>query len=117
MDEEKRQSLAAAMANSLLWPADAEEIERRQFLRYLAEFEAIHIKLLVRTRQGLDGVRELTNTTGALGENAKAAWKELYGRRMVVRGEVNIMMTPEGTSADQTTPLGSRFLQFIGRDS
>ena len=114
MDEERRQCLAAAMANSLLWPADGEEVERRQFLRYLAEFEGIHTKLLAQAKRGLMGVRKLTNAKGSLGENAKAAWQELYGRRMVAMEEVNVTMTPEGTSADQTTPLGSRFLQFIG---
>ena len=116
MDEEKRQALAAGMAASLLWPAEAEDLERRYFLRCLSEFEAIHMTLIVRARQGVAGVRDLVNAEGSLGENAKAAWKELNDRGMVNMESVNVMMTPSGTSADRTTPLGARFLRFIGRE-
>ena len=114
MDEEKRQALADAMASSLMWPAGA-EVERRYFLRCLSEFETIHIDLIGRAKQGVGAVRDLVNAPGILGENAKAAWKELHDRGMVNTDSVNVMMTASGTEADRTTPLGTRFLEFIGQ--
>ncbi len=114
MDEEKRQALADAMASSLLWPA-GEEVERRYFLRCLAEFDTIHIELIVRATQGVNLVRDLVNATGILGENAKAAWKELNDRGMVNMESVGGLMTANGMAADRSTPLGTRFLRFVGR--
>lgn len=114
MDEDKRQALADAMASSLMSPPGT-EVERRYFLRCLSEFETIHIALITRAKQGVGAVRDLVNARGILGENAKAAWKELNDRGMVNIESVNIMMTASGTAADRTTPLGTRFLEFIGQ--
>ena len=117
MDEEKREALAAAMASSLLWSTHAADVERHYFLRCLSDFEAIHINLMTRARQGVRGVKEVLNAEDSLGQTAKAAWQELSERRMVNRGldSINIMMTDSGMIADAITPQGARFLQFIGR--
>lgn len=116
MDDEKRQALASAMASSLISP-DGQEIERRHFLRYLADFETIHIHLIVRAKQGVRSVRELVGEPGMLGDNAKAALREVNDRGLVDLDpqSVNTMMTASGMAADRTTPLGNRFLRFIGR--
>ncbi|MDE0055377.1 MAG: hypothetical protein OXT64_14150 [Gammaproteobacteria bacterium] len=114
MGESKRQALAAAMASSLMSP-DGAEVERRYFLRCLSEFDTIHIDLIACAKQGVGAVRDVVNAHGILGENAKAAWKELNDRGMVNIESVNTMMTASGTGADRTTPLGTRFLEFIGR--
>ena len=116
MDDEKREALSSAMASSLLWPIDAENIERRYFLRCLDQFEAIHLNLLARARHGVVEVRDLATASGPLGENANVAWKELNSRGMVNTDSVGGMMTASGAAADRTTPLGARFLRFIGRE-
>ena len=105
-DEEKRQALAAGMASSLLWPADAEDVERRYFLRCLSDFEAIHMHLLAVAKQGQAVVAPILDASGPLSENAQAAWSELNDRGMVHPGLEN----------SWTTPLGTRFLHFIGRE-
>ena len=117
MDDEKRKALASAMASSLLSP-DGQEIERRHFLRCLADFETIHIHLIECTAQGVQSVRELVNDPGTLGDNAKAALREINDRGFVQLDHqtVSTMMTPTGMSQDRTTPLGKRFLRFIGQD-
>lgn len=114
MDDDKRKALAAAMASTMLWDEKAEEMERRYFLRCLADFEAIHLDMLARSREGLASVKELYNADGMLGEAAKTAWRELYERGMVNTDSVNAMMTPSGMTANRTTPRGSRFLAFVG---
>ena len=106
MDEEKRQALAAGMASSLMWPADAEDVERRYFLRCLSEFEVVHMHLLALAQQGGDAVIPFLNAPGPLGENAQAAWSELNDRGMVNPTLAN----------SWTTPLGTRYLQFIARE-
>ena len=113
MDDEKRKALASAMASSLLSP-DGQEIERRYFLLCLADFETIHIYLLVRAAQGVGSVRALVNAPGMLGDNSKAALTEINDRGFVEldRQSVNTMMTPTGMAQDRTTPLGKRFLSF-----
>ena len=117
MDEDKRAALAAAMASTLLWPDSAVDAERRFFLRCLSDFEAIHIGLLSRAKQGVASARELLNADGQLGETAKVAWQELYDRRMVSRdlSGMSGMMSSDGMRSDSTKLQGGRFLEFIGK--
>ena len=117
MDEQKRQALADAMASSLLSPT-GEEIERRYFLRCLADFETIHIQLISSAAGGVGAVSDLVNAPDILGDNAKAALKEVNDRGMVSMDvqTVNTIMTSSGMAADRRTPLGVRFLRFIGQD-
>ena len=114
MDEEKREFLAAAMASTLLWPDDAEGLERRYFLRCLSDFEPIHVRLLDRARKGLVPVRELVDEEGVRGEIAQSAWAELFQNKMVSIESVGGMMTESGIAADRTTARGMRFLWFVG---
>ena len=113
MDEEKRKALAGAMASTLLWEEKAEEMERRYFLRCLTNFEAIHLELLARSREGLVSVKELYNADGMLGDAAKTAWRELYEREMVNTDSVNTMMSSGGMAVNRITQRGSRFLDFV----
>ena len=113
MDEEKREFLASAMASTLAWDASSEEMERRYFLRCLADFEFIHIQLLRRAPKGQAAIRELWGSEGLLGEIAKTAWEELNDRKMVNLDSPATMMTPAGASADRLTERGRRFLEFI----
>ena len=113
-NEEKREILAAAMVSTLTWTGDANDLERHYFLQRLSDFEAIHIQLLDRARNGVVPVRELVNEEGVRGEIAQSAWDELYRSKMVNSDSVGGMMTESGMKADRTTPRGMRFLKFVG---
>ena len=58
MDDEKCEPLANAMPSSVMSP-EWQEVERRHFLRCLADFETIHIQLIVRAGQGVRTVWDL----------------------------------------------------------
>ena len=122
MDNEKREALAMAMASSLMSP-EGQEVERRHFLRCLADFETIHIQLIVRAGQRVRAVRELVLPTVVkdprmLGDNAKPALLKINDRGLVNVDlqSVNTMMTSSGMTDDRRTLMGTRFLAFIGRD-
>ena len=116
MDNEKREALAIAMASLLMSP-EGQEVERRHFLRCLADFETIHIQLIVRAGQRVRPVRELVKDPRMLGDNAKPALLEINDRGLVNVDlqSVNTMMTSSGMTDDRRTLVGTRFLAFIGR--
>ena len=114
MDVEKRDFLASAMASTLAWDVNDEELERRYFLRCLADFEVIHIQLLKSAIKGQPAIRELYGAEGLQGEIAKTAWKELNDCGMVSLDSPNTMMTSSGANANRLTDRGARFLRFVG---
>ena len=114
MDIEKREFLASAMASTLAWDVNDEELERRYFLRCLADFEVIHIQLLKSAIKGQPAIRELYGAEGLQGEIAKTAWKELNDCGMVSLDSPNTMMTSSGANANRLTDRGARFLRFVG---
>jgi len=114
MDAEKRYFLASALASTLAWDVNDEELERRYCLRCLADFEVIHIQLLKSAIQGQTAIRELYDAEGLHGEIAKTAWKELNDCGMVNLDSPSTMMTSSGASANRLTERGARFLRFVG---
>ena len=114
MDVEKRDFLASAMASTLAWDANGEELERRYFLRCLADFEVIHIQLLKSAIKGQPAINEIYAAEGLHGEIAKTAWRELNDCGMVNLDSPNTMMSPSGASANRLTDRGARFLRFVG---
>ena len=116
MDVEKRDFLAVAMASTLAWDVNGEELERRYFLRCLAEFEVIHIQLLKSAIKGPPAIRELHGAEGLPGEVAKTAWKELNDCGMVNLDSPNTMMVLSGTNSNRLTDRGARFLRFVGEN-
>ena len=114
MDAEKREFLAAAMASTLAWDVNGEELERRYFLRCLADFEVIHVQLLKSAIKGQPAINEIYAAEGLHGEIAKTAWRELNDCGMVNLDSPNTMMTPSGASANRLTDRGARFLRFVG---
>ena len=115
MDEEKREILALAMVSTLLWPEDADDTERRYFLRCLSNyFQAIHIQLLDRSRGGALRLRELVDQEGVAEQIAQSAWNELYREKMVNCDWADGLITESGMKLDRRTPRGTRFLRFVG---
>lgn len=118
LEQEKMEALASALAHSIMWSEeDGAAMERRHFLRCVADFDAVHIDLLSRARAGVQAVKPLVKASGASGETAQTAWKELHDRGMVSIDDsgMNFMMTAHGMSEDRTTSKGARFLSFVGQ--
>ena len=128
-DEMKKQALKSAafsiMASSSVGNVAA--VEHDFFMRWVREFDGIHIRLLKAAAGDIRQVRAIVydidgKPTGAVMQEArnsysskpcKKAWLELFENGLVNIEHVGTLMTEDGYKLENRTELGIKFLEFI----
>ena len=105
-------------------------VEQDRFVRFVADFESIHYRLLNESKGDIrtvrDTVRAIDGEPGtalvAEGRNPHPtrpglrAWTELYENDLVNVPNPEIIMSEAAYRSNSLTPLGLRFLKFVERD-
>jgi hypothetical protein len=121
--QEKLEALRNAVVNSAR--PGAEESEQQMFLNFVDIFTGWHIQILRLFRTPPTVSTILSGPLSAVIERQfpelrgrrdfyDQVWRDLFFRGLVNTEELQVMMTAHGLTQQRTTPLGNRFLDFIG---